>query len=598
MDIIHILPQAVSNQLSAEELIQRPSSVIKELMENALDAGASCIDVYISNAGLNSIQVLDNGKGMSSNDARLAFERHATSKINGINDLTTLHTMGFRGVALSSIAAVSEVTMQTCTPDSEVGTRVDFAGGEFKAQEPCMCQVGTNIDVKNLFYNAGNKRRFLKSNITELRNIKEEFLHIALVNPSVNFTLTSDGNQIWNLQATQSARQRIRDLFSKSLSEKLLEVDVDSNIARITGFVGRPESAVKARPQQYLFVNGRFMRHAYFSKAVQEAFDRLIPAGEQVPFFLFLQVDPAEIDVNLSPTKTEIKFNNDSDIFRLILVGIKEALGKFNAVPNIDFTKAQNFEIPVYNSAPKHVSTPAVKVDSDYNPFRTTASAKDWTRLYDDLLSQTPEKDTKVTEDLFFGNAGDYEEEISTHYYQYKGQYIVVAARSGLMIIDQHRAHIRILYDKYVSQMKDQQAPAQGCLFPELIELTAQEQELMETILPDMQHLGFDIVSLGAGSYSINGIPADVDITSARKIIQEMLNSLQDGVEKDADEYKSRIALAMAQQTSIVSGQVLSDVEMDNLMSSLLQSSNPNLTPNGKTIIKIITDYELAKLFS
>lgn len=598
MDIIHILPQAVSNQLSAEELIQRPSSVIKELMENALDAGASCIDVYISNAGLNSIQVLDNGKGMSSNDARLAFERHATSKINGINDLTTLHTMGFRGVALSSIAAVSEVTMQTCTPDSEVGTRVDFAGGEFKAQEPCMCQVGTNIDVKNLFYNAGNKRRFLKSNITELRNIKEEFLHIALVNPSVNFTLTSDGNQIWNLQATQSARQRIRDLFSKSLSEKLLEVDVDSNIARITGFVGRPESAVKARPQQYLFVNGRFMRHAYFSKAVQEAFDRLIPAGEQVPFFLFLQVDPAEIDVNLSPTKTEIKFNNDSDIFRLILVGIKEALGKFNAVPNIDFTKAQNFEIPVYNSAPKHVSTPAVKVDSDYNPFKTTASAKDWTRLYDDLLSQTPEKDTKVTEDLFFGNAGDYEEEISTHYYQYKGQYIVVAARSGLMIIDQHRAHIRILYDKYVCQMKDQQAPAQGCLFPELIELTAQEQELMETILPDMQHLGFDIVSLGAGSYSINGIPADVDITSARKIIQEMLNSLQDGVEKDADEYKSRIALAMAQQTSIVSGQVLSDVEMDNLMSSLLQSSNPNLTPNGKTIIKIITDYELAKLFN
>ncbi len=598
MDIIHILPQAVSNQLSAEELIQRPSSVIKELMENALDAGASCIDVYISNAGLNSIQVLDNGKGMSSNDARLAFERHATSKINGINDLTTLHTMGFRGVALSSIAAVSEVTMQTCTPDSEVGTRVDFAGGEFKAQEPCMCQVGTNIDVKNLFYNAGNKRRFLKSNITELRNIKEEFLHIALVNPSVNFTLTSDGNQIWNLQATQSARQRIRDLFSKSLSEKLLEVDVDSNIARITGFVGRPESAVKARPQQYLFVNGRFMRHAYFSKAVQEAFDRLIPAGEQVPFFLFLQVDPAEIDVNLSPTKTEIKFNNDSDIFRLILVGIKEALGKFNAVPNIDFTKAQNFEIPVYNSAPKHVSTPAVKVDSDYNPFKTTASAKDWTRLYDDLLSQTPEKDMKVTEDLFFGNAGDYEEEISTHYYQYKGQYIVVAARSGLMIIDQHRAHIRILYDKYVSQMKDQQAPAQGCLFPELIELTAQEQELMETILPDMQHLGFDIVSLGAGSYSINGIPADVDITSARKIIQEMLNSLQDGVEKDADEYKSKIALAMAQQTSIVSGQVLSDVEMDNLMSSLLQSSNPNLTPNGKTIIKIITDYELAKLFN
>ncbi|MBO4661540.1 MAG: DNA mismatch repair endonuclease MutL [Bacteroidaceae bacterium] len=598
MDIIHILPQAVSNQLSAEELIQRPSSVIKELMENALDAGAGCIDVYVSNAGLNSIQVLDNGKGMSSNDARLAFERHATSKISGIDDLTTLHTMGFRGVALSCIAAVSEVTMQTCTPDSEVGTRIDFAGGEFKAQEPCMCQVGTNIDVKNLFYNAGNKRRFLKSNITELRNIKEEFLHIALVNPSVSFTLTSDGNRIWDLQATQSARQRIRDLFSKSLSEKLLEVNVDSTIARITGFVGRPESAVKARPQQYLFVNGRFMRHAYFTKAVQEAFDRLIPAGEQVPFFLFIQVDPADIDVNLSPTKTEIKFNNDSDIFRLILVGIKEALGKFNAVPIIDFTKAQDFEIPVYNSTAKPVSTPSVKVDTDYNPFKTTASAQDWTKLYDDLLSQTPEKGTKVTEDSFFGNEGSLEDETSTHYYQYKGQYIVVAARSGLMIVDQHRAHIRILYDRYIGQMKNRQAPAQGCLFPELIELGAQEQELMEAILPDLQNLGFDIVPLGAGSYSVNGIPADVDLISARKIIQEMLNSLQDGIEKDADEYKGSIALAMAKNTCIVTGQVLSTDEMDSIMSSLLQSSNPNLTPDGKTVIKVITDYELSKLFN
>ena len=598
MDIIHILPQAVSNQLSAEELIQRPSSVIKELMENSLDAGASCIDVYVSNAGLNSIQVLDNGKGMSSNDARLAFERHATSKISGINDLTTLHTMGFRGVALSCIAAVSEVTMQTCTPDSEVGTRIDFTGGEFTTQEPCMCQVGTNINVKNLFYNAGNKRRFLKSNTTELRNIKEEFLHIALVNPSVNFTLTSDGNQIWNLQATHGARQRIRDLFSKSLSEKLLEVNVDSNIARITGFIGRPESAVKARPQQYLFVNGRFMRHAYFSKAVQEAFERLIPAGEQVPFFLFIEVDPAEIDVNLSPTKTEIKFNNDSDIFRLILVGIKEALGKFNAIPNIDFTKAKDFEIPVYNSSTKPVSSPVVKVDSNYNPFRTTSSSKDWTKLYDDLLSQTQEKDTKVTEDSFFGNAGSYEDEISTHYYQYKGQYIVVAAHSGLMIIDQHRAHTRILYDKYLRQMKNQQASTQGCLFPELIELTAQEQELMETILPEMNYLGFDIVSLGAGSYSINGIPADMDILSAKKIIQEMLNSIQNGAVRDTDEYKNNIALAMAQHTSIISGQVLSTEEMGNIIASLLQSSNPNLTPNGKTIIKVITDYELSKMFN
>lgn len=596
MDIIHILPQAVSNQLSAEELIQRPSSVIKELMENALDAGSSRIDVYVSNAGLDSIQVLDNGKGMSSNDALLAFERHATSKINGIDDLTRLRTMGFRGVALSCIAAVSEVRIQTCTPGDEVGTRIDFAGGKFVSQEPCMCQVGTNIDVRNLFYNAGNKRRFLKSNNTELRNIKEEFLHIALVNPSVNFTLSSDGNLIWNLQATQSSRQRIRDLFSKSLSEKLLDVSVDSNIARITGYVGRPESAVKTKPQQYMFVNGRFVRHAYFSKAVQEAFEHMIPAGEQVPFFLFIDVDPSEIDVNLSPTKTEIKFNNDSDIFRLILVGIKEALGKFDAVPNIDFTKAKDFEIPVYNKTQSPIASPTIKVDSNYDPFKPAATSKDWSRLYDNLLKQTDEK-AEVKEDNLFGENRLPEDEISTHYYQYKGQYIIVASRSGLMIVDQHRAHIRVLYDKYIRQITNRPAATQGCLFPDLIEVTAQEQELMETILPDLQHIGFDIVSLGTGSYSLNGVPADVDAASAKKIIQEILNSLQEGVEKDAEEYRKSIALSMAQQTSIVTGQALSSEEMDSLMSSLLQSSNPNSTPNGKTIIKVITDYELSKLF-
>ncbi len=596
MDIIHILPQAVSNQLSAEELIQRPSSVIKELMENALDAGSSRIDVYVSNAGLDSIQVLDNGKGMSSNDALLAFERHATSKINGIDDLTRLRTMGFRGVALSCIAAVSEVRMQTCTPGDEVGTRIDFAGGKFVSQEPCMCQVGTNIDVRNLFYNAGNKRRFLKSNNTELRNIKEEFLHIALVNPSVNFTLSSDGNLIWNLQATQSSRQRIRDLFSKSLSEKLLDVSVDSNIARITGYVGRPESAVKTKPQQYMFVNGRFVRHAYFSKAVQEAFEHMIPVGEQVPFFLFIDVDPSEIDVNLSPTKTEIKFNNDSDIFRLILVGIKEALGKFDAVPNIDFTKAKDFEIPVYNKTQSPIASPTIKVDSNYDPFKPAATSKDWSRLYDNLLKQTDEK-AEVKEDNLFGENRLPEDEISTHYYQYKGQYIIVASRSGLMIVDQHRAHIRVLYDKYIRQITNRPAATQGCLFPDLIEVTAQEQELMETILSDLQHIGFDIVSLGTGSYSLNGVPADVDAASAKKIIQEILNSLQEGVEKDAEEYRKSIALSMAQQTSIVTGQALSSEEMDSLMSSLLQSSNPNSTPNGKTIIKVITDYELAKLF-
>lgn len=596
MDIIHILPQAVSNQLSAEELIQRPSSVIKELMENALDAGSSRIDVYVSNAGLDSIQVLDNGKGMSSNDALLAFERHATSKINGIDDLTRLRTMGFRGVALSCIAAVSEVRIQTCTPGDEVGTRIDFAGGKFVSQEPCMCQVGTNIDVRNLFYNAGNKRRFLKSNNTELRNIKEEFLHIALVNPSVNFTLSSDGNLIWNLQATQSSRQRIRDLFSKSLSEKLLDVSVDSNIARITGYVGRAESAVKTKPQQYMFVNGRFVRHAYFSKAVQEAFEHMIPAGEQVPFFLFIDVDPSEIDVNLSPTKTEIKFNNDSDIFRLILVGIKEALGKFDAVPNIDFTKAKDFEIPVYNKTQSPIASPTIKVDSNYDPFKPAATSKDWSRLYDNLLKQTDEK-AEVKEDNLFGENRLPEDEISTHYYQYKGQYIIVASRSGLMIVDQHRAHIRVLYDKYIRQITNRPAATQGCLFPDLIEVTAQEQELMETILPDLQHIGFDIVSLGTGSYSLNGVPADVDAASAKKIIQEILNSLQEGVEKDAEEYRKSIALSMAQQTSIVTGQALSSEEMDSLMSSLLQSSNPNSTPNGKTIIKVITDYELSKLF-
>lgn len=604
MDIIHLLPDSVANQIAAGEVVQRPASVIKELMENAVDAGASTIDVLVQDAGRTSIQVIDDGKGMSETDARMAFERHATSKIAQAEDLFTLRTMGFRGEALPSIAAVAQVRLTTRTAEQDLGVQLCIDGSRLVSQEVCSCPVGANFLVSNLFFNVPARRKFLKSNQTELNNIIQDFERIALVNPSISFTLSSNGNSLMQLPAG-GALQRIVGIFGKKLSEQLLPVQVETSLVRISGFVGKPESARKKGASQYLFVNGRFMRHPRFHYAVMEAFSHLIPEGEQVPYFIFFQVDPAGIDVNIHPTKTEIKFENEQEIWSIIVAAVRDALGKFNAVPTIDFDVEGRPDIPAFNAGSlTDVKVPRVQYDSSFNPFSNHAEkrnpARQWEKLYEQATaSQTPPStpnpqsiQTPPSTQNLFPEAL----EISSQHYQYKGQYILTAVQSGLMMVEQRRAHIRILYERYMKQMQEHNAATQGLLFPELLELSPSDAALLTGILDDVRALGFDITSLGGSSFSIDGAP--VGQSNPVAVVQQMVESVkqQDGVHADALHHQ--LALVLARSNAIEVGEVLSSVQMETLIGDLFQCENPNLSPSGKTILTILQQEQIDKMFN
>lgn len=613
MDIIRLLPDSVANKIAAGEVIQRPASVIKELVENAIDAGAGNIDIYVLDAGRTLIQVIDDGKGMSETDARLAFERHATSKITKAEDLFTLRTMGFRGEALPSIAAVSQLVLQTRTHDSELGTKLEIEGGRVLSQEPCVCPLGSNFEVRNLFFNIPARRKFLKSNHTELSNILQEIERIALVNHSVSFSYTIDGTATLRL-VSSNLRRRIVDIFGKKTGDDLIAVDVDTTLVRIEGFVGRPDSSRKKGAHQFFYVNGRYMRHPYFAKAVASAFEGLVPEGEQVPYFLYLDIDPANIDVNISPTKTEVKFENEPAIWQIIHAGIREALGRFNAVPTIDFDNAQEVDIPVMNGELKSVQPPQVKVDSNYNPFlpqeasqesmtrgsfteKSSAQklSREWGMLYEHLSSKSQGDVTQ--QPMLFEQELESVDEVANVQFQYRGQYIVSATNSGLMIIDQRRAHIRVLYDKYMDQMQQQQAITQGLLFPELVSFPASDSQLFEQLLNDIRSIGFDIESLGGGSYSVNGMPAGFEGLSPQKLLQELIATVTEGGEANLNTYRHNIALSFAKSSAIVEGLVLNRVEIETLMSDLFKSSNPNVTPDGRNIIIILKHESIEKMF-
>ena len=612
MDIIHLLPDSVANQIAAGEVVQRPASVIKELMENAIDAGASTVDVLVQDAGRTSIQVIDDGKGMTETDARMAFERHATSKIAKAEDLFTLQTMGFRGEALPSIAAVSQVKLTTRTAEQELGVQLCLEGSRVVSQEVCSCPVGANFEVSNLFFNVPARRKFLKSNQTELNNIIQDFERIALVNPSVAFTLSSNGNRLMQLPAGGSL-QRIVGIFGKRLSEQLLPLQVETSLVKISGFVGKPEAARKKGASQYLFVNGRFMRHPRFHYAVMEAFSHLIPEGDQVPYFIFFQVDPANIDVNIHPTKTEIKFENEQEIWSIILAAVRDALGKFNAVPTIDFDVEGRPDIPTYDARGlSDVKVPRVQVNPSYNPFSSHSErskpARQWEKLFEGAGGKEQgAREYQKTSDLQ-GNplalcpslpaSSLFQEsqEISSQHYQYKGQYILTAVQSGLMMVDQRRAHIRILYERYMKQMQEHNTATQGLLFPELLELSPSDAALLTGILDDVKALGFDITPLGGSSFSIVGTPSGQANPVA--VVQQMVESVkqQDGAHADALHHQ--LALVLARSNAIEVGEVLTTVQMETLIGDLFQCSNPNLTPNGKTILTILQQEQIDKMFN
>ena len=618
-DIIQLLPDSVANQIAAGEVIQRPASVVKELVENAIDAGASNINVIIVDAGRTSIQVIDDGKGMSETDARLSFERHATSKIRKADDLFSLQTMGFRGEALASIAAVAQIDLKTRMEGEDLGTQLTISGSRFVGQEPCACPVGSNFTVENLFFNVPARRKFLKSNTTELNNIITAFERIVLVYPQISFTLHSNGTELFNLRSC-SYRQRIVEVFGKRLNQDLLPIGVDTSLCRIHGFVGKPESARKKVLQQYFFVNERYMKHAYFHKAVMTAFDRLIPQGEQIPYFLYFEVPAENIDVNIHPTKTEIKFENEQAIWQILLASVKEAVGKFNDVPSIDFDTEGKPDIPVFNPNGS-TSVPKISFNPQYNPFKQssqpqrTTNTEGWESLYAglDTNTETPQTDLFGQEDTPIGNVDNGEtiissvatapdttamiEDKSPTHYQYKGSYIMTAVKSGLMIINQHRAHVRILYEAYLRQLSEHKVHSQKVLFPEMVQFSVSDSVILDHILPEMTEMGFQLDNLGGGSYAVNGVPAGIEGLNAVTLITDMVAAAIESGTHVKEEIDHVLALSLARNAAIPQGQVLSNSEMESIVNELFACSNVNYTPSGTPIIAIMQQHDIEHLF-
>jgi DNA mismatch repair protein MutL len=593
-DVVQLLPDSVANQIAAGEVIQRPASVVKELVENSVDAGAKTIRVLVVDAGRTSIQVIDDGKGMSETDARLAFERHATSKIRKADDLFALSTMGFRGEALPSVVAVSQVELRTRQEENEIGTCLRISGSKVESQEPVSCPVGSNFKVENLFYNVPARRKFLKSNATELNNILTAFERIVLVYPEIHFSLYSNGQEMLNLKSG-TLRQRIVDVFGKRFNQDLLEVKVDTAVCKISGFVGKPESAKKKGTHDFFFVNGRFMKHAYFHKAVIQAFDRLVPVGMQVPYFIYFEVAPADIDVNIHPTKTEIKFENEQTIWQILMAAVRDAIGRFCEIPQIDFDTEGKPEFPTFNPITQRVDIPQPSYNPSYNPFKQHQPAErakkvigGWEKLYDQLPEQPQELPMEM--EMF-----EVEEKSPVHY-QYKGKYIMTAVKSGLMIIDQYRADVRIRYERYMAQLESQSVNSQRMLFPEVVQFSASDAVALEKVLPELQAMGFELTDLGQYSYGIQAIPAGLDGLNYVQLIQEMLS---DTIEKglgDLHDIHSSLALSLARHAAIPQGQILNNEEMENLVNELFACSNVNYTPDGKAILCILPQREIEQL--
>ncbi|MBR1410571.1 MAG: DNA mismatch repair endonuclease MutL [Prevotella sp.] len=597
-DVIHLLPDSVANQIAAGEVIQRPASVIKELVENSVDAGASTIHVIVVDAGRTSIQVIDDGKGMSETDARLSFERHATSKISQAGDLFALSTMGFRGEALASIAAVAQVELQTRRSEDEIGTSLYIAGSKVIRQEPVSCPVGSNFKVDNLFFNVPARRKFLKTNATELNNILTAFERIVLVYPAIHFTLHHNGVEMLNLRAG-SVRQRISDVFGKQYSQDLLPVEVQTTMCKVSGFVGKPESARKKGGCDYFFVNGRFMKHPYFHKAVMKSYERLVPEGMSIPYFIYIDVDPAEIDVNIHPTKTEIKFENEQAIWQILSAAVRDGIGKFCEVPAIDFDTQGQPEIPLFDATREssYTAAPRVNYNPDYNPFKQKSSTNQWESLYEGLETGQPRELPAEQPSLFEDetidepqSASEILSEKSPAHYQYKGKYLMTAVKSGLMIIDQHRASVRILFERYRSMQSGHVISTQKLLFPETVQFSPSESVVMNQMLPELSRLGFDLADLGGNTFAVNGVPAGIEGVDPKSLLHEMVDDINVASQSEA------IAIRLAQSAAVPYGQILNNDEMEAIINELFSCSNVNYTPDGKAILCILPQGDIEHL--
>jgi DNA mismatch repair protein MutL len=636
-DIIHLLPDSVANQIAAGEVVQRPASIVKELVENSIDAGAENIQVVVVDGGKTSVQVIDDGKGMSDTDARLSFERHATSKIFKATDMFGLTTMGFRGEALASIAAVAQVELKTRRPVDDLGSFIRISGSKIELQEPVACPSGCNFAVKNLFYNVPARRKFLKTNQTELSNVIADFERIVLVYPNIHFSLHNNGSEIFDLPKT-TMKQRILDVFGKKINSELLPIEAETSLVSVSGYVAKPECSRKKGAKQYFFVNGRYMRHPYFHSAVMRAYENLIPSGEHVSYFVHLKVDASSIDVNVHPTKTEIKFDEEQSIWQVLSAVVKEALGKFTDVPSIEFDVVDKPEIPVMGFG-KYVSAPP-QFKSDYNPFKTKMPSgmgtTGWEELYKDLTSvdsgkteanpipismggnridEWPDKPITVaygeedeyrpanmngTDDIWSKSSSSGQTLVADDilsFFQLKGRYIVLPVKSGVMLIDQHRAHVRILYERYMSSMVEQKGVSQRILFPEIVQFSKSEALAMDEIYSELQFVGFELSNLGGGSYSILGVPAGADDVDPVMLLRNLVIS---SLEKNGDvkiDARESIVLSLAYSAAIPYGQVLQDKEIEQLIGDLFATASPMITPDGKTVATIIEQNAIDRLF-
>ncbi len=627
-DIIHLLPDSVANQIAAGEVVQRPSSIIKEMVENSIDADATSVKVLVTDGGKTTVQVIDDGKGMSETDARLSFERHATSKIQKASDLFCLTTMGFRGEALASIAAVAQVELKTRRKEDELGTMIQVAGSKIEKQEPVACPAGSNFLVQNLFFNVPARRKFLKSNQTELTNVVADFQRIVLVHPEISFSLYNNGVEMFHLPAA-SVRQRIIDVFGKKINAELLPIEVETSLVSISGYVGKPDSSKKKGVHQYFFVNGRYMRHPYFHSAVMKAYENLIPVGEHVSYFIYFAVDASSIDVNVHPTKTEIKFDNEQPIWQVLSAAVRETIGQFCNVPLIDFDVEGKPDIPAIGANTSVPHQPKL-APSSYNPFKTEGSrsysqSAGWEKLFDKYsnpvssegdegltsIQMNPSEKVPGEGEVLEGDnlqgsiwnavmgrdgvAAPFD--VTVQKFQYKGRYIVLPSANGIMVVNQHRAHVRVLFDQNMQCINSGNRPSQKELFPIVVQFEKADCIVLENLMEDICSLGFDLSNLGGGAYSVNGIPAGLEGIDISTLLHDMVVSAKEmtnDIRRDAQE---ALALTMAENAAIVYGQVLSSMEMERLLRDLFATKIPARTPDGKLVYTILDDKMLNDLF-
>lgn len=646
-DIIQLLPESVANQIHAGEVVQRPSSVVKELIENAIDAGATQIKVNIKDAGRTLIQVSDNGCGMSSTDARMAFELHATSKIKEASDLFNIRTMGFRGEALAAISIVADVELHTKQIGAELGTFIHIVGSEVKIHEPTQCAAGTNFMVKNLFFNTSARRKFLKADKTELKHIITEFQRLALANPEVGLSLMHNNDLVYELTPGDNLRKRILSIFGKGSSQKLIPIETPTTLVNISGFIGQPKYAKKRYGEQFFFVNGRYMKHPYFHKAVMTVLEKLLPPNTNPSYFIFFGVDPSKIDVNVSPHKTEVKFESERDIWHILIACIRESLGKFNVMPSIDFDQIGSIEIPVAKKKDnEEVDMPQITIDTSYNPFAPPVSmptqpkiithgskmngggkssssfgskpTPQWESLYQSFEQEKPVvietrssgfntrqdksnaeacqsrfsslQDTEASKKLQSSSLNLRQEQVPVdrRSFQLKGKYIVSPIKSGLLVVNQHRAHERILYEKYLELLKDTDVASQQLLFPQQLELNAEESAILSSLERELKQVGFHIEEQEKNAFQITAIPSIIDSNEPIQVLESMLLRFKNTEQDFRNQTIETMAENLASASAIACSKILQPEEQHQLIDQLFACNMPTYTAGGKTVFTIL----------